>query len=83
MGPWFGLWPVALSADLSAYLASGERRMRGWIERHGHIISEFPPLLQGGQPLVRGGEPLDPFFNVNTPEDLAFAALAFGGHDKD
>ena len=63
----FGLWPVALSGDLSGYLASGERRMRGWIERHSHIVSEFAPL-------DRAGEPLDPFFNVNTPEDLAFAA---------
>lgn len=62
----FGLWPVALSADLSAYLASGERRMQGWIERHSHAVAEFPPLLCEGQPL-------DPFFNVNTPDDLAIA----------
>jgi molybdopterin-guanine dinucleotide biosynthesis protein A len=62
----FGLWPVALSADLSAYLDSGERRMQGWIARHSHVVAEFPPLLCDAQPL-------DPFFNVNTPDDLATA----------
>lgn len=62
----FGLWPVALAADLSDYLAAGERRMQGWIERHPHVVAEFPPLICEGQPL-------DPFFNVNTPDDLATA----------
>ena len=62
----FGLWPVALSADLSAYLGVGERRMQGWMERHGHIVAEFPLRLCHSQPL-------DPFFNVNTPDDFATA----------
>ncbi len=62
----FALWPVALSADLSAYLGSGERRMQGWIERHSHVVAEFASLVCEEQPL-------DPFFNVNTPDDLAIA----------
>jgi molybdopterin-guanine dinucleotide biosynthesis protein A len=62
----FGLWPISLSDDLAAYLASGERRMRGWIERQRHVEVDFPPLL-------RAGRELDPFFNVNTPDDLAAA----------
>lgn len=62
----FGLWPIALSADLEAYLGSGERRMQGWIERHPHVTVDFPLLQYQGQAL-------DPFFNVNTPADLATA----------
>ena len=62
----FGLWPVALAADLSAYLDAGERRMQGWIERHPHVAADFAPLTVDGQPL-------DPFFNVNSPDDLAAA----------
>lgn len=67
----FGVWPVALSADLSAYLASGGRRMRDWIRRHGHVRREFAPD-------ECEGHGVDPFFNVNTPEDLAVASRAFG-----
>jgi molybdopterin-guanine dinucleotide biosynthesis protein A len=59
----FGLWPIALSADLDAYLHADERRMQGWIERHSHVIVEFPLLRQDEQTL-------DPFFNVNTPPDI-------------
>jgi molybdopterin-guanine dinucleotide biosynthesis protein A len=59
----FGLWPVALRADLDAYLGAGERRMQGWIERHPHVAVEFPVLQ-------RGDRTIDPFFNVNTPSDI-------------
>jgi len=62
----FGLWPIAFSADLETYLGSGERRMQGWIERHPHVTVDFPLLQHQGQAL-------DPFFNVNTPADLAMA----------
>ncbi len=70
----FGLWPVAHAGDLAAYLDSGERRMQGWIERHAFAAVAFPSA-------VCDGEPFDPFFNVNTPEDLATAeryAFALG-----
>ena len=62
--PTFGLWPVALRQDLRQALLGGLRRLRDWTEAHGAVIVEF----EG---------PSDPFFNVNTPEDLHIAeALA-------
>jgi molybdopterin-guanine dinucleotide biosynthesis protein A len=60
--PTFGLWPVMLREDLRVALLGGLRKVVQWTDRHGGRIAEFP-----------GGDP-DPFFNVNTPEDLALAA---------
>ncbi|HSG57179.1 MAG TPA: molybdenum cofactor guanylyltransferase, partial [Paracoccaceae bacterium] len=59
--PTFGLWPVALRDDLRTALAGGLRKVVLWTERHG-----------GREALFEVGE-VDPFFNVNTPEDLAMA----------
>jgi molybdopterin-guanine dinucleotide biosynthesis protein A len=59
--PTFGLWPVALRDDLRAALTAGERKLGLWAERQGARIVPFP------------AEDGDPFFNVNTPEDLAQA----------
>lgn len=59
--PTFGLWPVALRDDLRQALLDGLRKIVLWTDRHGAGIAEFP------------GAPFDPFFNVNTPEDLAEA----------
>ena len=56
--PTFGLWPVALRDDLRAALSAGVRKVVDWTDRHGAASAEFPV-----------GE-FDPFFNVNTPEDL-------------
>ncbi|CAM5771197.1 molybdenum cofactor guanylyltransferase MobA [Bosea minatitlanensis] len=56
-----GLWPVELRHDLRAALASGERRLGRWTEKHGVAVAEWP------------AEPVDPFFNINTPEELAEA----------
>jgi molybdenum cofactor guanylyltransferase len=66
--PVVGLWPVNLRADLRrALVADGLRKIEVWTARHGIALAEWP------------AEPLDPFFNVNTPEDAAqaqrFAAL--------
>jgi molybdenum cofactor guanylyltransferase len=58
--PTFGLWPVALREDLRAALAGGLRKIVLWTERHGAGRAEF-------------GGPFDPFFNVNTPADIARA----------
>ncbi len=65
--PVFGLWPVALADDLAAALASGTRKVLHWTDRHPHFIAEFPRVRLGGQLA-------DPFFNANTPEELAEAA---------
>lgn len=59
--PTFGLWPVALRGDLRAALEGGLRKVVAWTDGHGAGEALFP------------ADPLDPFFNVNTPEDLARA----------
>jgi molybdopterin-guanine dinucleotide biosynthesis protein A len=62
----FGLWSLALAEDLAAYLAEGRRKVQDWIERQAHVTVEF-------EPVEIGGTAIDPFFNINTPEDLAEA----------
>ena len=56
--PTFGLWPVALRDDLRAALNDGLRKVVLWTDRHGTAMADFPTGA------------FDPFFNVNTPEDL-------------
>jgi molybdopterin-guanine dinucleotide biosynthesis protein A len=62
----FALWPVRLADDLAAHLAQGNRKVQDWIERHRHVQVAFGPE-------TIGGVAVDPFFNVNTPEDFAAA----------
>lgn len=59
--PTFGLWPVDLREDLRASLRGGLRKVVLWTDRHGTAFAEFSTT------------PFDPFFNVNTPEDMATA----------
>ncbi len=59
--PTFGLWPTALRHDLRRALAAGTRKILQWTDRHAPGLAIFPTT------------PWDPFFNVNTPEDLARA----------
>jgi molybdopterin-guanine dinucleotide biosynthesis protein A len=60
--PVVGLWPVALRDDLRhALVAEGLRKIEGWTARHGVALAGWP------------AEPVDPFFNVNTPDDVAEA----------
>jgi molybdopterin-guanine dinucleotide biosynthesis protein A len=66
--PPVALWPVALAGELRAALLAGERKIDLWTSRFGCAVAEWP------------GEPHDPFFNANTPEELAAAeALLRGG----
>ncbi|WP_099826000.1 molybdenum cofactor guanylyltransferase MobA [Oceaniglobus indicus] len=58
--PTFGLWPVALREDLRAALVGGLRKVVLWTDRHGAAEAVFDDAP-------------DPFFNVNTPEDLSRA----------
>lgn len=61
--PVFGLWPVALAKDLRMFLIEEEnRKVLAWVDRH--------PRVDVGFEIGDNG---DPFFNVNTPEDLARA----------
>jgi molybdenum cofactor guanylyltransferase len=59
--PTCGLWPVALRDDLRAALRRGMRKVATWAETH-----------RAGEAIF-DGTPIDPFFNVNTPADLATA----------
>jgi molybdopterin-guanine dinucleotide biosynthesis protein A len=59
--PTFGLWPVELREDLRSALQNGLRKVVLWTDQH------------GGREALFEAEPFDPFFNVNTPEDLARA----------
>lgn len=67
--PTFGLWPVGLADDLEEALTVGQmRKVIVWTSRHGAARAMF----DDAGPY--------PFFNVNTPEDLAYAAGIFGEH---
>jgi len=57
--PVVGLWPVALREDLRhAVTVEDLRKIEVWTARHGVALADWP------------AEPVDPFFNVNTPEDV-------------
>lgn len=64
--PTFGLWPVALRHDLRSALTGGLRKIVLWTDDHGAGTAAFP------------SDPFDPFFNVNTPEDIALAETLAG-----
>jgi molybdenum cofactor guanylyltransferase len=60
--PVVGLWPVSLREDLRrALLRDGLRKIEVWTEQHGIALASW------------ANAPVDPFFNVNTPEDAARA----------
>jgi molybdopterin-guanine dinucleotide biosynthesis protein A len=60
--PVIALWPVKLRADLrSALVQHGLRKIEMFTAPHGVAVVDWPIT------------PVDPFFNVNTPEDMAEA----------
>ncbi|XSG81666.1 MAG: molybdenum cofactor guanylyltransferase MobA [Methyloligella sp. ZOD6] len=65
--PTFALWPAALELDLADYLERGGRKLHDWMARQEAAICFFPPVEIAGQPV-------DPFFNINRPDQLAAAA---------
>ena len=64
--PVVGLWPVELAAQLEDSLARGMRKAGAWTKQHGALEVFFAPIEVGGRAI-------DPFFNINRPEDLAEA----------
>ena len=64
--PTFGLWPTDLRHDLRAALQDGLRKIVAWTDQHGTALAEFPLA------------PYDPFFNLNTPEDMIEAERMIG-----
>jgi molybdopterin-guanine dinucleotide biosynthesis protein A len=60
--PVIALWPVALRKDLRrALVEEGVHKVGDWSARYARAIAEWR------------AEPIDPFFNVNTPDDVADA----------
>jgi molybdopterin-guanine dinucleotide biosynthesis protein A len=60
--PVVGLWAVALRDDLRKALVEEDlHKIEIWTARHGVALADWPTT------------PVDPFFNVNTPEDAAEA----------
>lgn len=61
--PIFGLWPISLANDLEIQLKAGVRKIRAWTNTHANSVVEFENQFING-------EKIDPFFNINNPEDF-------------
>jgi molybdopterin-guanine dinucleotide biosynthesis protein A len=61
--PVIGLWPCALAERLEDHLAKEVYRVRAWLGRIDYAVVDFE------------GE-VDPFWNINTPDDLQLARRA-------
>jgi molybdopterin-guanine dinucleotide biosynthesis protein A len=60
--PVVALWPVALREDLQRAITNeGARKVDEWFARYAVGFADWPAV------------PVDPFFNINTPEDAAEA----------
>lgn len=66
--PTFGLWPVALRDDLRGALQGGLRKVVEWTDQHDAATAMF------------SNDGNDPFFNVNTPDDLISAEKMWTEH---
>ncbi len=66
--PVFGYFPIACAEDLDDFLSHAKsRKVTDWLDRVGFTAVDFT-----------GGEGVrDPFFNINTPADLATAEARF------
>ena len=65
--PTIGFWPIAASDRIKQAIIEGKgRRVSDWLEVFPHQSVEWET------------QPFDPFFNINTQEDLAAAELVLG-----
>jgi molybdopterin-guanine dinucleotide biosynthesis protein A len=65
--PTFTLWPTDCRDALRRFLVDEDnRRVSAFIDRHDSVYVEFPVPQSTGQPI-------DPFFNINEPDDLVRA----------
>ena len=62
--PVAALWPVSVRAELLAAVTAGQRKIDAFTRKERTALVEWP--LEG----------VDPFFNVNTPDDLRLAGNA-------
>lgn len=66
--PVFGLWPIRLAGDLKrAIVDENIRKVDEWTARYTRSVVTFADT------------PIDPFFNVNRPEDIAEAERMMRG----
>ncbi|MCM2475727.1 molybdenum cofactor guanylyltransferase MobA [Rhizobium sp. CG5] len=62
--PVVGLWPIALAPAIEAWLADPQnRKLMSFIEGQRVVVVDF-------EMVETTAGPLDPFLNINTPEDL-------------
>jgi molybdopterin-guanine dinucleotide biosynthesis protein A len=74
--PVFGLWPVALADDLRHFLTvEDNRKVLVFVDRHPNAQVSFPIESTGGLEV-------DPFFNINTPEDLEKAEAILAAREE-
>jgi len=65
--PVFGLWHLSLIDDLRTALVEEDiRKIFRWMKRHHWTAVHFPCI-----------DDIDPFFNINSPEDLARARALY------
>lgn len=65
--PICGLWRASALDELGGYLATGHRSLKGFAEAIGFCAVDWPT------------EPHDPFFNINSAEELAIAERMLSG----
>lgn len=63
--PTFALWPVSLRDKLRADLMNGAGKMMTWATDHDASYADFPCTA------------FDPFFNINTPEQMEEARIIY------
>jgi molybdopterin-guanine dinucleotide biosynthesis protein A len=55
------MWRTSVIAQMPTYLSSGRRSLTGFAEHVGYTVEDW------------GSPARDPFFNINTADDLAHA----------
>jgi molybdopterin-guanine dinucleotide biosynthesis protein A len=64
--PVVGLWPLAMAPQIEDALRLGRLKVGTFIKEHGATEVFFTPVRIGV-------ELVDPFYNINRPEDLTYA----------
>jgi molybdopterin-guanine dinucleotide biosynthesis protein A len=66
--PVIGLWPITLASAIEDFLKREKRKVGRFAEEQGAVEVYFPKV-------EIGGVVMDPFFNINEPEELAKADM--------
>ena len=65
--PVFGLWPTRITSDLKNWIDQNQsRKVMDFVNTHSNYLVEFDLVEMGN-------EIIDPFFNVNAPDDIVIA----------